>query len=201
MLVVSCCPQLQNLSLVGNRFKSLDELKQLVSDGWEVILAALITTPLLISQAKLEDLKALDLFNCPVTSIENYREKVFKLLPDLKSLDGFDQAGKEVNPPGEDDDEEEEEEEEEEDSDNEGPGLEYLQQEIPVSLRELRVRTPHQHVTTLLRTVRMKKRQTLIQKQSSILGVMTMSLKRKKRRRRERRRERKEVRALPRELV
>lgn len=30
--VVSCCPQLQSLSLVGNRFKSLDELKQLVSD-------------------------------------------------------------------------------------------------------------------------------------------------------------------------
>lgn len=29
--VVSCCPQLHSLSLVGNRFASLDDLKQLVS--------------------------------------------------------------------------------------------------------------------------------------------------------------------------
>lgn len=67
-----------------------------------------------------------------MTSVEEYREKVFKMLPELKSLDGFDLNGKEVNPPGEDDDEEEEDEEEE--SDEEGPGLEYLQQEIAVSM-------------------------------------------------------------------
>ena len=81
------------------------------------------------TQSKLTDLKDLDLFNCPVTAVEGYRERVFKLLPDLKSLDGFDQNGQEVNPPGEEDDEDDEEEEEEEE---EGPGLEYLQQDILV---------------------------------------------------------------------
>ncbi len=37
------------------------------------------------------NLRNLDLFNCEVTKIEGYREKIFKLLPSLKFLDGFDQ--------------------------------------------------------------------------------------------------------------
>ena len=52
---------------------------------------------------------------------------MFKALPSLTSLDGFDRQGKEVNPPGEEDDEEEEV-----DSEEDGPGLEYLQKEILV---------------------------------------------------------------------
>lgn len=42
-------------------------------------------------KAKLANLRNVDLFNCEVTKLENYRDKVFKLLPDLKFLDGFDQ--------------------------------------------------------------------------------------------------------------
>lgn len=39
---------------------------------------------------KLEELSALDLFDCDVTEIGDYRQKVFDLLPQLKYLDGFD---------------------------------------------------------------------------------------------------------------
>lgn len=38
----------------------------------------------------------MDLFNCDVTNIENYREKVFNLIPSLKFLDGFDREDKEA---------------------------------------------------------------------------------------------------------
>lgn len=39
---------------------------------------------------KLKELSALDLFDCDVTEIGDYRQKVFELLPQLKYLDGFD---------------------------------------------------------------------------------------------------------------
>lgn len=39
---------------------------------------------------KLKELSALDLFDCDVTEIGDYRQKVFDLLPQLKYLDGFD---------------------------------------------------------------------------------------------------------------
>ena len=39
----------------------------------------------------------MDLFNCEVTSTENYRDEVFKLLPQLKYLDGFDVEDKEAD--------------------------------------------------------------------------------------------------------
>lgn len=41
-------------------------------------------------QKKLPQLKSLDLFNCEVTNLDNYRESIFKLLPQLTYLDGFD---------------------------------------------------------------------------------------------------------------
>lgn len=34
-------------------------------------------------------LRSLDLFNCDVTTREDYREKVFQFLPSLKYLDGL----------------------------------------------------------------------------------------------------------------
>ncbi len=34
-------------------------------------------------------LRSLDLFNCDVTTREDYREKVFQFLPSLKYLDGY----------------------------------------------------------------------------------------------------------------
>lgn len=47
-------------------------------------------------QKKLENLKILDLFNCEVTNLNNYRQNVFKLLPQLRYLDGYDQDEKEA---------------------------------------------------------------------------------------------------------
>lgn len=87
-------------------------------------------------QKKLENLKSLDLFNCEVTNLNNYRENVFKLLPQLTYLDGYDRDDKEAPDSdaegyveGLDDDEDEEEydedaqvveEEEDEEEEEEG---------------------------------------------------------------------------------
>lgn len=49
-----------------------------------------------ILQKKLECLKSLDLFNCEVTNLNDYRESVFKLLPQLTYLDGYDQEDREA---------------------------------------------------------------------------------------------------------
>lgn len=42
------------------------------------------------SQSKLLNLKSLDLLNCEVTTIEGYRGEIFKMIPSLKYLDGYD---------------------------------------------------------------------------------------------------------------
>ena len=63
-------PNLTHLNLSGNKIKDLDELAPL---------------------SGIANLRNLDLFNCEVTKLEMYRDKVFKLLPNLKYLDGFDQ--------------------------------------------------------------------------------------------------------------
>lgn len=70
-------------------------------------------TPFLPLQKKLENLKSLDLFNCEVTNLNDYRENVFKLLPQVTYLDGYDRDNKEapdsdVEGYVEDDDEEDE---------------------------------------------------------------------------------------------
>jgi hypothetical protein len=44
----------------------------------------------------LESLKSLDLFNCEVTNLNEYRDNVFKLLPHLTYLDGYDLCDKEA---------------------------------------------------------------------------------------------------------
>jgi len=41
-----------------------------------------------ILQKEFKMLRSLDLFNCDVTTREDYREKVFQFLPSLKYLDG-----------------------------------------------------------------------------------------------------------------
>lgn len=69
----------------------------------------------LISQKKLDNLKSLDLFNCEVTNLNDYRESVFKLLPQLTYLDGYDMEDREASDSdgevdGVDDDEDEGEE-------------------------------------------------------------------------------------------
>uniref|UniRef100_A0A2K6G7U0 Acidic leucine-rich nuclear phosphoprotein 32 family member n=1 Tax=Propithecus coquereli TaxID=379532 RepID=A0A2K6G7U0_PROCO len=96
------CPNLTHLNLSGNKIKDLSTIEPL---------------------KKLENLKSLDLFNCEVTNLNDNRENVFKLLPQLTYLDGYDRDHKEA--PDSDaegyveglDDEEEDEDEEEYDED------------------------------------------------------------------------------------
>ncbi|XP_055606655.1 acidic leucine-rich nuclear phosphoprotein 32 family member A isoform X2 [Uranotaenia lowii] len=75
-------PQLTHLNLSGNRIKDFEEL-----------------TPL----KELKNLEVLDLFNNEVTSTDNYRDKIFALIPSLKYLDGFDKDDTEA-PSDEDED-------------------------------------------------------------------------------------------------
>jgi len=78
-------PKLTHLNLSGNKIKDNDTLEPL---------------------KEFKNLKNLDLFNCDVTSTDNYRENVFKLIPSLKYLDGFDREDKEAeDSEAEDDDE------------------------------------------------------------------------------------------------
>ncbi|XP_028679665.1 acidic leucine-rich nuclear phosphoprotein 32 family member A isoform X2 [Erpetoichthys calabaricus] len=94
------CPNLTHLNLSGNKIKDLSTIEPL---------------------KKLENLKSLDLFNCEVTNLNDYRDNVFKLLPQLTYLDGYDREDKEAPDSDteayveglEDDDEDEDEVEEE----------------------------------------------------------------------------------------
>jgi hypothetical protein len=38
---------------------------------------------------ELKNLQALDVFDCPLTEGESYREEIFAAIPSLKYLDGF----------------------------------------------------------------------------------------------------------------
>ncbi|RZF35480.1 hypothetical protein LSTR_LSTR013323 [Laodelphax striatellus] len=83
--VLHTSPKLTHLNLSGNKLSNLEAIEPLV---------------------KLQSLKSLDLFNNEATtSIDNYREKVFKMLPSLKCLDGFDANDKEVEDDSDDDEE------------------------------------------------------------------------------------------------
>lgn len=57
-------------------------------------------------QKKLLNLSTLDLFNCEVTNLDDYREKTFETLDGLQFLDGYDRNDQEQ----EDDDEEDDDE-------------------------------------------------------------------------------------------
>ncbi|KAL5278566.1 ANP32A family protein [Megaselia abdita] len=85
-------PNLVYLNLSGNKIKDLDELKPL---------------------NYFKSLSVLDLFNNEATSVENYREKIFAMLPSLKYLDGFDCNDVEAPSEGDDDDEGDDDEGEE----------------------------------------------------------------------------------------
>jgi len=67
--LVENCPKLYHVNLCANKIAAYESLVPL---------------------KKLEELTALDLFDCAVTEISDYREKVFEMLPQLKYLDGFD---------------------------------------------------------------------------------------------------------------
>ena len=72
---------------------------------------------LLYSQKSFSELKNLDLFNCEVTNLENYRDKVFEYLEGLQYLDGFDRNNQEA-----DEDEEEDGDVDDDDEEEDGPG-------------------------------------------------------------------------------
>ncbi|XP_045545513.1 acidic leucine-rich nuclear phosphoprotein 32 family member A isoform X3 [Salmo salar] len=101
------CPNLTHLNLSGNKIKDLSTIEPL---------------------KKLETLKSLDLFNCEVTNLNDYRDNVFKLLPQLTYLDGYDKDDKEAPDSdaeayveGLDDDDDSDEVDEEEDEDEDAP--------------------------------------------------------------------------------
>ncbi|XP_061185401.1 acidic leucine-rich nuclear phosphoprotein 32 family member E-like isoform X2 [Saccostrea echinata] len=91
------CPNLTHLSLSGNKIKEIDTLEPLKN---------------------FSELKHLDLFNCEVTQLDDYREQVFELLPNLKFLDGFDRNDKEADEDEEDGDEGSENEDDDDDDDD-----------------------------------------------------------------------------------
>ncbi|XP_070774224.1 acidic leucine-rich nuclear phosphoprotein 32 family member B isoform X9 [Enoplosus armatus] len=96
-------PNLTHLNLSGNKLKDISTLEPL---------------------KKLDNLKSLDLFNCEVTNLNDYRESVFKLLPQLTYLDGYDMEDREASDSdgevdGDGGEEEEDEDGEEEDFDEE----------------------------------------------------------------------------------
>ncbi|CAJ1049311.1 acidic leucine-rich nuclear phosphoprotein 32 family member A isoform X4 [Xyrichtys novacula] len=103
------CPNLTHLNLSGNKIKDLSTIEPL---------------------KELSTLKSLDLFNCEVTNLNEYRDNVFKLLPQLTYLDGYDKDDKEapdsdaeVYAEGLDDDEEDEDDVDEEEYDEDtAPG-------------------------------------------------------------------------------
>ncbi|XP_030269625.1 acidic leucine-rich nuclear phosphoprotein 32 family member A isoform X1 [Sparus aurata] len=103
------CPNLTHLNLSGNKIKDLSTIEPLKELG---------------------TLKSLDLFNCEVTNLNEYRDNVFKLLPQLTYLDGYDKDDKEapdsdaeVYAEGLDDDEDDEDDVDEEEYDEDtAPG-------------------------------------------------------------------------------
>ncbi|KAK2830954.1 hypothetical protein Q5P01_018885 [Channa striata] len=109
------CPNLTYLNLSGNKIKDLSTLEALQN---------------------LKNLLSLDLFNCEITSLEDYRESVFELLPQITYLDGFDQEDNEA-PDSEEEDEDgagqagdyDEEDDEEEDEDGSEGGEEEEEEE------------------------------------------------------------------------
>lgn len=91
-------PKLTHLNLSGNKIKDLDTLQPLVSSYiyhryWKYLFITksnLLILNYFIFQKEFKNLKSLDLFNNEVTNMDNYREKVFNLIPSLRYLDGYE---------------------------------------------------------------------------------------------------------------
>merc|ERR1712071_615896 len=92
-------PNLRKLELSDNR----------ISSGLNALHGSTKLTSLNLSGNKIRDLetleplkefkmlRSLDLFNCDVTTRDDYREKVFQLLTSLKYLDGYDCEDREAD--------------------------------------------------------------------------------------------------------
>lgn len=112
-VLVEKCPNLTNLNLSRNKIKDLKSLEVLKG---------------------LKGLQRLELFSCEVAALEGYRGAVFRMLPQISFLDGFDQDDNEA-PDSEDEDEDggpTGDQDDDEDSDEDGSegeeevGLSYL---------------------------------------------------------------------------
>uniref|UniRef100_A0AAZ3Q3T1 Acidic leucine-rich nuclear phosphoprotein 32 family member n=1 Tax=Oncorhynchus tshawytscha TaxID=74940 RepID=A0AAZ3Q3T1_ONCTS len=108
------CPNLTYLNLSGNKIKELSTVKPLKN---------------------LKNLKSLDLYSCEITTLEDYRESVFELLPQVTFLDGYDHEDNEgLDSEADDDDEHtagptrdgDDDDEDDEGSEGEEVGLSYL---------------------------------------------------------------------------
>ncbi|CAG9324975.1 unnamed protein product [Blepharisma stoltei] len=73
---ISCLKELTHLSLEGNQFTNIDDLKPL---------------------AKLSKLVSLELIGCPISEIEDYGKSIFGMMPELQILDGCDADGNEIS--------------------------------------------------------------------------------------------------------
>ncbi|XP_029646090.1 acidic leucine-rich nuclear phosphoprotein 32 family member A isoform X2 [Octopus sinensis] len=116
------CKKLRHLNLSGNKIKDVDTLQPL---------------------ANLKELWSLDLFNCEVTQLDNYRETLFKLIPHLQFLDGYDKNNREqedeeevevdydMDDEEDEEDDEEDEEEEDEEEDDEVDVEDEVYDEVP----------------------------------------------------------------------
>ncbi|NWX92916.1 AN32E protein, partial [Nothoprocta ornata] len=107
------CPNLTYLNLSGNKIKDLGTVEALQN---------------------LKNLKSLDLFNCEITNLEDYRDSIFELLQQITYLDGFDQEDNEA-PDSEDDEaylflnSEGDEDDDNEDEGEAGPPGEYEEED------------------------------------------------------------------------
>ncbi|KAJ3598209.1 hypothetical protein NHX12_001720 [Muraenolepis orangiensis] len=117
-VLVAKCPSLSYLNLCGNKIKDLAALEALRS---------------------LKSLQRLELIGCEVTTLDDYRESVFDLLPQIVYLDGFDPEDNEApdseeedddddeaGPTGDGDDDDDEDSEGDDGSEGDEVGLSYL---------------------------------------------------------------------------
>jgi Leucine-rich repeat (LRR) protein len=74
-------PKLSKLFLSNNLINSIEEIKVL---------------------SKLENLLVIDLFECPINKVKDYKKEIFKALPKLQVLDGKYKDGTEYEYESED---------------------------------------------------------------------------------------------------
>ncbi|XP_054526445.1 acidic leucine-rich nuclear phosphoprotein 32 family member E isoform X5 [Pan troglodytes] len=111
---------------LNDTFKELEFLSMA-----NVELSSLARLPSLnkLRKQNLKNLKSLDLFNCEITNLEDYRESIFELLQQITYLDGFDQEDNEAPDSEEEDDEDGDEDDEEEEENEAGPPEGYEEEE------------------------------------------------------------------------
>lgn len=83
--LAKCAKNLYHLNLCGNKI----DVRYTITYSL-FIISILQNADALQPLSEIENLQAVDIYDCPLTEKEGYRENVFKVLPSLKFLDGFD---------------------------------------------------------------------------------------------------------------